>query len=65
MPAPNDGVTIAASWNALVNSKPEDNIFNDYWLLHTLKEGESYLPVAGGDIITASLEYAMNGSVTV
>lgn len=63
MPAPNDGVTIAASWNALVNDKPEDNIFADYWLLNTLKQGESFKSVAGGDIITASLEYATNGTV--
>jgi len=26
MPVPNDGMTIAASWNALVNDSPEDNI---------------------------------------
>jgi len=63
MAAPNDGVTIAASWNALVNDKPEDNIFADYWLLNTLKQGDSFLSVAGGDEITASLMYAMNGTV--
>lgn len=64
MAAPNDGMTIAASWNALVNDKPEDNIFNDYWLLSTLKGGESFESVAGGDIITGSIEYAMNGTVS-
>lgn len=63
MPAPNDGMTIAASWNALVNDKPEDNIFADYWLLSTLKGGNSFESVAGGDIITGSIEYAMNGTV--
>jgi hypothetical protein len=63
MASPNDGMTIAASWNALVNDKPEDNIFADYWLLNTLKQGESFESVAGGDIITASLEYAMNSTV--
>ena len=63
MAFPNDGPTIAASWNALVNDKPEDNIFADYWLLNTLKQGESFVSVAGGDIITASLEYAINGTV--
>jgi hypothetical protein len=56
-------MTIAASWNALVNDKPEDNIFADYWLLNTLKQGEAFLSVAGGDIITGSIEYAMNGTV--
>ncbi len=63
MSVPNDGMTIAASWNALVNDKPEDNIFADFWLLNTLKQGESFMSVAGGDIITASLEYALNGTV--
>ena len=63
MPNPNDGVTIAASWNALVNDKPEDNIHEDYWVLNRLKEGEGFLSVDGGDLITGSLEYATNGSV--
>jgi hypothetical protein len=60
---PNDGMIVAAAWNALVNDKPEDNIFNDYWLLNTLKKGESFMSVDGGDVITASLEYALNGTV--
>ena len=63
MPNPNDGQTIAASWNALVNDKPEDNIHEDYWILNRLKEGEGFLSVDGGDVITASLEYATNGTV--
>ncbi len=60
---PNDGMIVAAAWNALVNDKPEDNIFNDYWLLNTLKKGDSFMSVAGGDVITATLEYALNGTV--
>lgn len=63
MPAPNDGVTITASWNALVNDSPEDNIFEDYWLLNRLKKGEGFKSLDGGDVITASLEYATNGTV--
>ena len=63
MPAPNQGMTIAASWNALVNDKPEDNIFNEYWLLNTMKKGSAFLSVDGGDIITASIAYAQNGTV--
>ena len=63
MANPNDGVTITASWNALVNDKPEDNIFEDYWLLNRLKQGEGFMSVDGGDVITASLEYATNGTV--
>ena len=56
-------MTIAASWNALVNSAPEDNTFADYWLLNTLKQGASFDSVDGGDEITASLMYAQNGTV--
>lgn len=63
MPNPNVGVTIAASWNALVKADPQDNIFADYWLLNTLKQGESFEGVDGGDLITASLMYAQNGTV--
>ena len=63
MANPNDGQTIAASWNALVNDKPEDNIFEDYWLLNRLKNGDGFLSVDGGDVITATLEYATNGTV--
>src|SRR5262245_1270919 len=63
MAVPNDGMTIAASWNALVNDSPEDNIFADYWLLNTLKQGQSFESVDGGDEITASLMYAKNGTV--
>lgn len=46
-----------------MNDKPEDNIFEDYWLLNRLKNGEGFLSVDGGDVITASLEYATNGTV--
>jgi hypothetical protein len=64
MPDPNVGVTIAASWNALVNDTPEDNIFIDNWFLNRLKNGDGFVSTDGGDIITASLEYAVNGTVT-
>lgn len=64
MANPNDGQTIAASWNALVTAKPEDNIFADYWILNRLKNGEAFKSVDGGDVVTGSLEYAQNGTVT-
>src|SRR5690242_15558903 len=63
MPVPNDGVTIAASWNALVKDKPEDQIFEDYFLLDQLKQGEAFKAIDGGDLITGSLEYATNATV--
>ena len=63
MPVPNDGQTIAASWNALVKEKPEDQIFEDYFLLNQLKEGEAFKSIDGGDVIKANIEYATNGTV--
>lgn len=63
MADPNDGVTIAASWNALVNDTPEDNIFPDFWVLNRLKKGKAFKSVDGGDLITASLEYGTNQTV--
>lgn len=64
MADPNVGVTITASWNALVNDTPEDNFFVDNWFLNRIKAGDGFLSVDGGDIITASLEYTLNGTVT-
>lgn len=63
MADPNDGVTIAASWNALVNDTPEDNIFKNYWVLDRLKKGKAFKSLDGGDEITGSLEYTTNGTV--
>jgi hypothetical protein len=63
MPVPNDGQTIAASWNALVKSKPEDQIFEDYFLLDQLKQGEAFKAIDGGDVITSSMEYGTNQTV--
>jgi hypothetical protein len=62
--AVNVGQTIAASWNALVNDTPEDNIHADYWILDQFKAGSAFMGIDGGDRITATLEYAENGTVT-
>jgi hypothetical protein len=63
MAVPNDGQVIAASWNALVKDKPEDQIFEDYFLLDQLKEGEAFKAIDGGDLITGSIEYGTNQTV--
>ncbi len=63
MPTPNDGQTIASSWEAVVGTKPEDNIFDEYWLLDNLSKGKSFLSVNGGRTITGPLEYAVNTTV--
>jgi hypothetical protein len=62
MAAPNDGQLVASAWEAYVTSKPEDNIFDRYWLLENLREGESFEEQHGRSIF-ASLEYATNTTV--
>jgi hypothetical protein len=63
MPVPNDGQTIASSWEAVVGKKPEDNIFDEYWLLDQLSKGKSFLGINGGRTITGPIEYAVNTTV--
>src|SRR3990167_5397122 len=63
MPDPNVGQRVAANWEAVVGTKPEDNIHDDYWLLNQLSKGEGFLGLSGGDYITSPLEYALNTSV--
>ena len=62
MPVPNDGQTVTASWNALVNAKPEDNIFPEFWTLNRMKKSSAFKSVDGGDLATASIMYAANGT---
>jgi hypothetical protein len=59
MPA-NLGQTVASSWEAIVGSGPEDNIFDEYWLLDNLSKGSSFLSVNGGRTANGSIEYAVN-----
>ena len=42
------GQTIAASWEAVVGTKPEDNIHDDYWLFNRFSEGAGFKAVNGG-----------------
>ncbi len=62
MSDPNRGQRIASNWEAVVKTKPEDQIHDDYWLLNRLSEGEGFLGLSGGDFITQPLEYALNGT---
>ena len=64
MPDPNRGQRIAANWELVVGSKPEDQIHDDYWLLNQLSAGEGFEGKSGGDFITVPLEYALNGTVS-
>ncbi len=57
------GQTIASSWEAIVGTKPEDNIFDEYFLLDQLSAGKSFLSVNGGRTINGPIEYAINTTV--
>src|SRR5688572_17808580 len=63
MPDPNRGQRIASNWEAVVGTKPEDQIHNDYWLLNQLSQGEGFLGLSGGDFISQPIEYALNSTV--
>jgi len=64
MPNPNVGQRVAANWEAVVGTKPEDNINNDYWLFKNLSKGEGFIGLSGGDFITQPIEYALNTTVS-
>jgi len=62
MADPNLGQTIASSWEAVVGTKPEDNITDDYYVLRTFEKGGT-LPLSGGRTVNGPIEYALNASV--
>lgn len=64
MPNPNVGQRVAANWETVVGTKPEDNINNDYWLFNQLSKGDAFLGKSGGDFIAAPLEYVLNTTVS-
>ncbi len=63
MPDPLRGQRVTSNWEAVVKTKPEDQIHDDYWLFNQMSEGEGYLGLSGGDFITQPLEYALNPTV--
>lgn len=63
MAAPNLGQTVASSWEAIVGSKPEDQIFDEYFLLDMLKRGKAFKSINGGRTINQPVEYAVNTTV--
>ncbi len=64
MPDPNRGQRIASNWEAVVKTKPEDQIHDDYWLFNRLSKGEGFLGLSGGDFISSPIEYALNSEVS-
>ena len=63
MADPNLGQTVTQAWEAIVKSQPEDNIFENYWLLAKLKAGKGFKTIDGGREIQVPLEYAANTTV--
>ena len=63
MADPFRGQRIAANWEAVVKTTPEDQIHDDYWLLNQLSSGEGFLGLSGGDFISGPIEYALNSTV--
>jgi hypothetical protein len=63
MPAPNAGQRVAANWELVVKTKPEDQIHDDYWLFNQLSTGDGFVGKSGGDFITCPVEYALNTTV--
>src|SRR5574338_921857 len=63
MANPNVGQRIASNWEAVVGTKPEDNIHDDYWLFNQFSEGDGFLGLSGGDYIVQPIEYALNSTV--
>ena len=64
MANPNEGQRIAANWEAVVGTKPEDQIHDDYWLLNRFSKGKGFVGLDGGDFITVPLEYALNSTAS-
>jgi hypothetical protein len=54
------GQTVAASWEHIVGSKPEDQIFDEYPLLDLMSKGKAFMSVNGGRTINGPIEYAIN-----
>lgn len=63
MANPNAGQRVAANWELVVKTKPEDQIHDDYWLLNQLSTGEGFVGKSGGDYIVCPIEYTLNGTV--
>ena len=50
MADPNVGQRVAANWEAVVKTKPEDQINNDYWLLNRLSTGPGFKGTGRGHV---------------
>jgi hypothetical protein len=57
------GQRVASNWEAIVKTKPEDQIHTDYWMFNRLSAGDGFLGKSGGDYIASPIEYALNTTV--
>lgn len=64
MANPNAGQRVAANWELVVKTKPEDQIHDDYWLLNRFSQGEGFVGKSGGDFIAVPIEYSLNTTVS-
>lgn len=63
MANPNVGQQVAAAWQKLIGTKPEDNIFDEYSLLALMEKGKASKAVTGGRSVIAPIEYKVNSTV--
>lgn len=55
---------LATSWPLFIGSKPNDNIFPQYWFLDRMKAGKGFKGHDGGTSIQGSIEFGLNTTVT-
>lgn len=58
----NRGQVVAAAWEDYVKTDPQEQIFQYFWLLNQMQQGESFRKGAG-DPIVGTIEYAENTTV--
>ena len=58
----NRGQVVAEAWEDYVKTDPQEQVFNYFWLLNNMQQGEAFQKGAG-DPITGTIEYAENGTV--
>jgi hypothetical protein len=63
MPPTTGGQRVAANWELVVKTKPEDQIHDDYWLFNRLAKGNAFVGKSGGDYIVCPIEYGLNTTV--
>lgn len=64
MAVPNVGQLIANAWEAYVGGKPEDCIFDDFWMFEKFSSGDGFKSFDGGRSINGSIAYALNTTVS-